>query len=45
MLEHVVKAKKIDLVLRGVNMVVRILKRALDDESTRIPRLGGTGMV
>ncbi len=45
MLEHVVEGQVLDLVVGGVNVVVRVLKGRLDHESRGIACLGGRGVV
>lgn len=45
MLEHVVEAQILNLVLGSVDMVIRIGKRTLDDESTRVSSLARGRMI
>jgi hypothetical protein len=44
-LEHVLKRKVLDQVVGAVNVVVRELKRRLDDKGRRVARLGGRRVV
>ena len=39
------KTQVLNLVLRGMNLVIAVLEITLDDKRTRIPILGGTGMI
>lgn len=39
MLQHVIEAQILDLILRGVDLLIRIFEVALDDESGRVASL------
>ena len=45
MLQHVVEIEVLNLVLRRVDLLVRILEIAFDDKRTRISRLAGRRMI
>lgn len=45
MLEHVVEAQILNLVLGGVDMIIGIGERTLDDESTRVSSLARGRMI
>ena len=45
MLQHMLKAQVLQLVLSSVNLLVTVLKAALDDECTRVPSLACTGVI
>lgn len=45
MLEHMIEAQVLDLVLSGVNLVVRILKVRFDDEGRRVASFGCAGVI
>lgn len=45
MLQHMVKAQVLDLVLRGVNFLVGILKLRLDHKRRWVAKPAGGGMV
>jgi hypothetical protein len=44
-LEHVVEAQILDLVLGGVDLLIRVLKLRFDDESRGITESAGRGVV
>lgn len=45
MLQHMIKTQILDLVLAGVNLVVRVFKIRLDDKGRRIPSFRRGSMV
>ena len=40
MLHHVIEAQELNLILRRVDLIIRVLEVALDHESGRVARLG-----
>jgi hypothetical protein len=44
-LQHVVEGQVLNHILRGVDVVVRVLKGGLDDEGGGVAGLGGRGVV
>ena len=45
MLQHMVEAEILDLVLSGVDLLIRKSKVRFDDERARVPSLGRAGVI